>query len=65
MSSDWCVYHLRSHGTFFMLRASEAEIVVIVIVVSGSRPRRTSKPRRWLKNLLFPHVFALLIVTNR
>ena len=43
MFSGWCVYHIESHETYFMLRASEAEVVVIVfIVVPGSAMRPTS-----------------------
>ena len=43
MFSGWCVYHIESHGTCFMLRASEAAAVVIVlIVVPGCAMRPTS-----------------------
>ena len=53
---------LKVHGTCFMLRASEAEVVVIdAIVVPGSRlgPRRLSAGTR------ISHVFASLIVTTQ
>ena len=61
MSSGWSVYHLQSHETSSMLRASDVEVVVIDVIAnasSGLGPTSLSAGAR-----ISPNVFASLIVT--
>ena len=65
MFSGWCVYHIESHETYFMLRASEAEVVVIVfIVVPGSAMRPTSLSAGPRKSSVSSCIYLLLVTTQ-